>query len=160
MNMRLLGGFWLPFSFGLLLLSSPNTTFGRDWRCGPEELKNSLPSNSAAYPDAMALSETLSRHGIPVKCILLSEMDGTFDGLSGAAIYRTDSGDFDVLFLPQPKTFDQLKIIEQQDGQRYTYSFKGPPEPWPANRIDSAYRTYFINNQNMLFVLYGMELTV
>jgi hypothetical protein len=159
MNMRLLGGFSLPFSLALFAFPFSPAVFSQTARCGREELKASLPPNAAAYADATALSETLKGHGILVKCILLSKMDGMFEGLSGAALYRTDSGDFEVLFLPQTKTFDHLKIIEQQDGTRFSYSFTGPPQPWPANRIDSAYRMYFIKHQSMLFVLSGKRLT-
>ena len=76
----------------------------------------------------------------------------------GAALYRTDRGDFEVLFLPPPNTFQLLKVVERQDGERYTYRFNGPPKPWPANRIDSAQRIYFIKHKNMLFVLSDKQL--
>jgi hypothetical protein len=126
---------------------------GQIARCGQEELEAALPSNAQSYSEAMALSQTLSKHGISVKCILLSTMEDTFDGQDGAALYRTDNGDFEALFLPQPKTFDRLKVIERQDGERYSYRFKGPPQPWPANLIESSFRIYFIKNRNMLFVV-------
>jgi hypothetical protein len=80
-------------------------------------------------------------------------MVGTFDGQTGAALFRSDRGSFEVLFLPQPQTFDHLKIIERHDGGRYSYRFKGPPQPWPANLIDSAFRIFFIKNRNMLLVV-------
>ena len=57
--------------------------------CGPEELKESLPTDAPAYPDAMALSETLNKHGVTVKCVLSSKMDHVFEGQEGAALYRT-----------------------------------------------------------------------
>ena len=151
--MRQQRGFWPQLSIGLLLWSYPLSAVGQIARCGPEDLKASLASNAQAYPDAIALSETLRKYGISVKCILMSKMDGTFDGQDGAALYRTDQGDFEALFLRQPKTFDLLKVIERRDGERYSYRFKGPPQPWPANLIDSAFRIYFIKNRNMLFVV-------
>jgi hypothetical protein len=150
--MRLQRGFWPRVFVGLLTLVFSVGAVGQT-RCSPEDLKASLPSDAPAYRDAIALSATLTKYGISVKCVLMSKMDGTFDGQDGSALYRTDHGDFDVLFLPQPKTFDQLTVIEQQEGWRYSYRFKGPPQPWPANLIDSAYRIYFIKNQNMLFVV-------
>jgi hypothetical protein len=88
-----------------------------------------------------------------VKCILRSKMEGTFEDQDDAAVYRTDHGDFEVLFLPRPKTFDRLKVIEQRDRQGYTYRFEDPPQPWPANRIDSAFRIYFITHENILLVI-------
>ena len=80
-------------------------------------------------------------------------MEGTFEGQSGAAVYRTVHGSFEVLFLPQTGTFDHLKIIEQHNGDRYLYRFQGPPQPWPANLIDSAFRIYFVKDWNLLFVV-------
>jgi hypothetical protein len=151
--MRQQRGFRPQLSIGLLLLAYPLGVVGQTARCGPEGLGASLPSNDQAYPDAIALSETLSTYGISVKCILTSTMNGTFDGQNGAATYRTDHGDFEVLFLPQPKSFDRLKVIERRHGERYSYRFKGPPQPWPANLIDSAFRIYFIKNRNVLFVV-------
>jgi hypothetical protein len=145
--------FRLQLFIGLLLLAYPFGVVGQTAPCGPEDLQASLPSDAQAYPDAIALGETLSKYGISVKCILISKMDGTFDGQDGAAVYRTDHDDFEVLFLPQPKTFDRLKVIERRDGERYSYRFKGPPQPWPANLIESAFRIYFIKNRNVLFVV-------
>jgi len=80
-------------------------------------------------------------------------MDGTFDGLEGAALYRTDRGDFEALFLQRSQNFDHLKVVERPDGKRYSYNFVGPPRPWPANRIDAAFRMYFVKHKNALFVL-------
>ena len=88
-----------------------------------------------------------------MRCMLLSKMDGTFDGPEGAALYRTDHGDFEALFLPHPQNFERLKVIERQDGSRYSYSFVGPPRPWAANRIDAAFRMYFVKYQSVLFVV-------
>jgi hypothetical protein len=145
--------FWFSVSFALLFLVCPRGVLGQTTPCNPEELKTSLPSNAQVYPDAIALSGILEKNRISVRCILLSTMDGTFDGQEGAALYRTDHGDFEAFFLPVPQNFDSLKVIERQDGSRYSYSFVGPPRPWPANRIDSAFRIYFVKHQNVLFVL-------
>ena len=114
-----------------------------------------LPSNSPVYRDAAVLSATLSKNGILVRCISGSPMEGTFEGQSGAAVYRTVHGSFQVLFLPQTRTFDRLKIIEQHNGDRYLYRFQGPPQPWPANLIDTAFPIYFVKDRNFLFVVDG-----
>lgn len=145
--------FWFSVSFALLFLVRPTGVLGQATPCNPEELKALLPSNAQVYPDAIALSGILEKNRISVRCILLSKMDGTFDGQEGAALYRTGQGDFEALFLPAAENFDSLKVIERQDGSRYSYSFVGPPRPWPANRIDSAFRMYFVKHQNVLFVL-------
>ncbi len=144
---------WLGLSLGLLLLAFPPTLFSQNTDCTAQELKAALPSNTPAYPDAVVLSETLSKNGILVKCISASKMEGTFEGQSGAAMYRTIHGSFEVLFLPRTQTFNRLKIIEQHNGDRYLYRLQGSPRPWPANRIDSAFRIYFVKDRNLLFVV-------
>ncbi len=89
-----------------------------------------------------------------VKCILRSTMENTFDGQEGAAVYRTDHGSFEVCFLPENATFERLKVTEQRkSGERYLYTFKGPPQPWPANLIDSEFPIYFVKGRNLLFVV-------
>ena len=146
-------GGWLGLSLGLLLLACPPPLFSQNTDCTAHELKAALPSNTPVYRDAVVLSETLIKTGILVKCISRSPMEGTFEGQGGAAVYRTVHGRFQVLFLPQTRTFDRLKIIEQHNGDRYLYRFQGPPQPWPANLIDTAFRIYFVKDRNLLFVV-------
>jgi len=111
-----------------------------------------LPESDSAYPDAMDLAQTLINHRFIVTCISPSKMTGTFEGQTGAAVYRTNQGGFEALFLPKTQTFDKLRVIERRDGRRYRYSFEGRPKPWPANLIDSAYRLYFVKRDNELIV--------
>jgi hypothetical protein len=148
------GEFWLRLSLGLLVLAGPPALFTQNTDCTAQGLR-ALPSNSPVYRDAAVLSATLTKGGILVKCISRSPMEGTFEGQSGAAVYRTVRGTFQVVFLPQTRTFDRLKIIEQHNGDRYLYRFQGPPQPWPANLIDTAFRIYFVKDRNLLFVVDG-----
>lgn len=145
--------FWLWLSLGLLVLVCPAEVFGQISGCSGREREAALRSDAQVYRDAMALSESLGKNGILVHCVLGSTMEATFEGQTGAAAYRINHGSFEVLFLPQVGSFDRLTIFEQRNGDRYSYRFKGPPQPWPANLIDSAYRIYFIKNRNMLFVV-------
>jgi hypothetical protein len=147
------GDFWLGFSLGLFLLARPAAMLGQRADCTARELQAALPSDAAVYRDAVALSQTLGKNGFVVKCLLNSMSEGTFEGQTGAATFRTDRGTFEVLFLPQSKSFDHLEVIEERNGFRYSYWFKGPPQPWPANLIDSAFRIYFIRHRNLLFVV-------
>jgi hypothetical protein len=147
-------GFGIELSFALLLLAFPHNTLAERSPCGPKELQAALPSDYPSYRAAVSLSKTLSSHGIEVKCILRSTMENTFDGQEGAAVYRTDHGSFEVCFLPKNDTFQRLKVTEQRKGgERYLYRFKGPPQPWPANLIDSAFPIYFVKDHNLLFVV-------
>ena len=57
-------------------------------------------------------------------------------------------------FFLKNDTFERLKVTEQRKGgERYLYRFKGPPQPWPANLIDSAFPIYFVKDRNLLFVV-------
>jgi hypothetical protein len=117
-----------------------------------------LPTESAIHTEAMDFSKTLADHGVIVQCIAPSKMASTFDGMAGAALYKTYEGSFEVLFLPAPRNFDELQIIEQRERERYIYSFGGQPRPWPANRIDAARPVFFIKNLNRLIVAHDKQL--
>ena len=86
----------------------------------------SLAKSDAAYPDAMDLAQTLISHSFVVTCVSPSQMTDTFEGQEGAAVYRTNEGDFEALFLPKPQNFNKLRVIERHDRRRYLYSFAGP----------------------------------
>ena len=101
----------------------------------------------------MDLFQSLTGKGIVVQCVLLSKMDGLFKDEAGASLFRTDHGDFEVLFLPKQRSFVSLKVNERKEEGGYVYTFQGPPQPWPANRFESASRTYFLKRDNRLFVL-------
>ena len=108
-----------------------------------------------AYAPAQALAQELRRHGFAVKCILHSHSESMFDGQAGAAFFQTDRGNFDALFMPRSGTFDRLVVVERPEGDRYVYSFEGEPKPWPANRIDSAKRMYFLKDTHRLLIVWG-----
>jgi hypothetical protein len=79
-------------------------------------------------------------------------MEGIFEGLAGAALYRTDRGDFEAVFLPPTATFDRLVVHERRGGAGWVYSFAGEPTPWPANHLEGSERRYFVKHANQLLV--------
>jgi hypothetical protein len=89
----------------LFLLFRPLAATGQTTPCKPNELQAALSSAAPVYPAAVALSNDLQKSGIAVRCILASKMDNFFEGLQGAALYRTEQGDFEALFLPPRKNF-------------------------------------------------------
>jgi hypothetical protein len=110
------------------------------WKCIPREFSGSLRLNDPVYSEALQLSQVLSVHGIQVKCVLRSKMARFFLGQKGAALYRTDQGDFEALF-GRPEDFANINVVEQaQPGGRYVYNFHGTPD---ASGMQSARRTYF-----------------
>ena len=78
-----------------------------------------LQPSDPAYLDAVELARTLADHGFMVMCIAPSKWTGMFEGQKGAAVYRTDRGGFDALFLPKPQNFDRLQIVERQESGEY-----------------------------------------
>jgi len=54
--------------------------------CDPRAL---LPLTDPPYADAMELAETLNRHDISVRCVLLSKEAQMFEGQLGAALSTT-----------------------------------------------------------------------
>ena len=147
------GESWLGLWLGLLVLLCPVEGFSQPTGYTGREQEAELRPDAHIYAVAIALSESLGKSGIVVNCMLNSTMEGTFEGETGATVYRTNRGSFEVLFLARGESFDRLSIFELHKGDRYSYRFKGPPQPWPANLIDSFYRIYFIKKRNILFVV-------
>lgn len=120
--------------------------------CTPDELSSALQLNDKLFDHALELSQDLQRGGFAVRCILRSHWEGLFEGLVGAALYRTDRGDFEALFLAPPKTFDQLIVNERKEGDSWVYSFAGDPKPWPVNRIEGR-RIHFVKDRSRLLLV-------
>src|SRR5262249_48126260 len=74
-----------------------------------------------------------------------------FERQLGAALYRTDRGDFEALFLTKPRTFASVRLVEHTDSGRYFYRFEGSPRA-PGGDMDSARRTFFARRANQFFV--------
>jgi hypothetical protein len=121
--------------------------------CTPRDLSAALQPNDKAFAPALELSQDLQRGGFVVRCILRSRWEGLFEGLTGAALYRTDRGDFEALFLPAPNTFERLIVNERKEGDRWVYSFEGQPKPWLANRMEGRRIQFVKDAQRLLLVL-------
>jgi hypothetical protein len=119
--------------------------------CTLRDLSAALQPNEKVYGHALELSQDLQRGGFVVSCVLRSHWEGLFVGLVGAALYRTDRGDFEVLFLDEPDTFDQLIVHELLEGDRWVYSFEGQPKPWSTNRMEGR-KMYFVKAAHRLLV--------
>jgi len=111
-----------------------------------------LSSIDPVYVDAMDLARNLIDHGFIVECVQASKWGNLFDAEVGAALYRTDQGDFDVLFLPKAETFDAVQVVEQRQGNLYLYSFRGTPHS--PGRMEGK-KTDFIRSGNLLFLVWS-----
>jgi hypothetical protein len=121
-------------------------------KCSANDLLAVLRPDDPVYIDALNLARTLQVHGFVVKCVLQSKMIDIFEGQKGAAVFRTDQGDFDALFLPNTQTFDALESIEVRENGRFLYSFLGRPSPASPHPIDSAYPMFFAKHANQFFI--------
>jgi len=120
--------------------------------CTQNDLLAVIKQDDPAYVDAAGLARTLEVHGFIVRCVLQSKMTHFFDGQTGAALFRTDYGDFDVLFLPPSQTFALVELIEWQEDNRFLYSFRGNPSPTSSQPIDSTQPMFFGRHANQFFV--------
>jgi hypothetical protein len=121
----------------------------------PDESSGALmEAGYPVYPDAAALSVTLSGHSFKVKCIALSLLNNFVPGSKGAALYSTDHGDFDVVFLPELQNFYNFQVIERQKKGTYIYTFRGTPRP--ATRMVGK-KVYFFKQSNKLFIAWDKQ---
>jgi carboxypeptidase family protein len=121
--------------------------------CSSRDLVAVLPPTDPAYNDAAELAHRLDDLGIHIRCTLASKMQRFFAGQIGAALYRTDAGDFEALFLPQSESFGGLRVVERPKQGKYLYSFRGTPHS--NAHMDSSKRAYFIKKRNVLFYVWG-----
>ena len=124
--------------------------------CSPLDVSAVIQLTDKAYEPARALSEHLERGGFRVRCVLRSHMEGLFEGLVGAALYRTDRGDFEALFLSPSDTFAKLRVNERQEGVSWVYSFEGAPKPWSVNRMQGR-RMQFVKHAHRLLLVFENE---
>jgi len=118
-------------------------------QCSERELQIVLKSDDPAYDEAMALKKNLNDRGVLVSCVLPSKLTGQFKGQQGAALFRTDQGDFEALFLPRGRAF-AIRPVEKQGNGRYIYYFEGVPSLSFSHPWDSARRIYFVQHLNQL----------
>lgn len=136
----------------LLIASTQSLLLAQSSDCTGKAAQAALPSADPAYVDAMDLVRNLIDHGFIVKCVQASKWGNLFADQEGAALYRTDQGDFDVLFLPKDETFDAVQVIEQRQGDVYLYSFRGTPHS--PGRLEGK-KTDFIRSANLLFLVWS-----
>ena len=140
-----------------LLLSSAALGAIAQERCGPRELANSLQLADPAYSSAVLLQQDLSNHAFEVQCVLPSKMVGMCGNpqqgnQNAAALFRTDRGDFEVLFLPKSFVFDHVIAKEQKHGNYYHYSFSGNPH---CGSLEGPHRIYFVKRGNKMIIVFG-----
>jgi len=122
--------------------------------CSDEALPRTARPTDAVYERATDLEARVRHAHIELQCVQRSMMGGLFEGLDGAALFRTKDTDFAALFLPVSLTFDQLHVHERAHNGTYIYSFSGPPRPCSPDGIESPQRMYFVRHQDALLIAY------
>ena len=134
------------FSYCGIAQPPPQSPSGR---CDSRELKYGLSAKDPAYGSAMQLVKTLSRQGINVNCVLPSKMVNFFVGQRGAALLRTDHGDFEALFAFEAEQFAYLAVVERpQEDNLHTYDFYGTP----TVRTMQGRKHFFLKHDITFFV--------
>jgi hypothetical protein len=128
----------------------------REHECSAQDLLAELKPNDSVYVEAMELAGVLRNRSFIVKCVLQSKMTGFFEGEKGAALYRTDRGDFEGLFLLKAQIFAVQPIETRTDG-RYIYSFAGRPHP-TGGPSDSAKLMFFVQHENQFLITWDKQL--
>jgi len=126
--------------------------------CSPEELNNLLRPSDPAYVDAIGLAASLQSHSFTIECVLPSKFAKFLPRQTGAALFRTTTGDFEALFRPKGQNFDDVFISEKRDvnlssgsnavGYRYTLR-----DSQGHKLQDMAGReTFFVRHDYILFI--------
>jgi hypothetical protein len=136
----------------LLIASTQSSLLAQSSDCTGKAAQAQLSSTDPVYVDAMDLARNLIDHGFIVSCVQASKWGNLFAGQEGAALYRTDQGDFDLLFLPKGESFDAVQVVEQRQGNLYLYSFRGSPHS--SGRLEGK-QTDFIRSGNLLFLVWS-----
>jgi len=111
-----------------------------------------LTSTDPVYAETVELTKELENRGYVVRCVLRSKMATSFPEQLGAALYRTSRGDFEVLFLTKPRTFDSVRLVEREKNGFYTYSLQGIPPGNHTMYSQCARRNFFAKHANRLFI--------
>jgi hypothetical protein len=128
--------------------------------CSPEELNNLLRPSDPAYTDATALAGTLQNHGFIIQCVLPSKLAQFLPRQTGAALFRTTTGDFEALFRPKEQNFDDVFISEGRDENLssqsnaigYRYTLRNPQGYKLRDMVGRE--TFFVRHDNIFFMTF------
>lgn len=149
--MRFMYRFLLACLFVATVASAVAQT--NDW-CRNEDLRRAW-QRDPVHDDAMELASALERHDFIVECVRSSKQAQIFDGQKGAAVYKTNRGVFEVLFLPKGQTFNELKIVSESKEGFSKYSFRGRPRI--PQTMETKSRIAFIKHENVMFEVFGND---
>jgi hypothetical protein len=144
---------------GILCMAPSTATAKQVMPCTAPDLAALLQPTDLGYAEAAEFRQSLEAQGIIVRCVCRSKMTGMFEGQRGAAVLRTDQGDFEALFLPKSKNWAALEIIQNEKGGRYLCSARGHPKPWHTVLMDGSRPAYFVKHANQLCITWDPQLS-
>jgi hypothetical protein len=153
MTKRLIFG-RVALGFLVLYLVSQVKLIAQPLECPAESSGSIVQVSYPAYTDAAQLAQELTANGYIVRCIARSTFEASMPITKGAALYITNRGAFDVIFVPKPQTFEALEIIERQKKGSYVYKFRGTPR---FARQMAPKKTYFFKQSNRLFIAFDKQ---
>ena len=117
-----------------------------------------LKPGHISYADAVNAATRFESQGLKINGIHQSKLQGFFRDMWKAAFYKTDKGAFEIIFFPEPKQAEKIRVKEQRDGKRYIYSFEGQPQPDPPRDVfNAAFPMRFIVTDNLFVVVFNNE---
>lgn len=155
----------LLWVLALLVVMTWHGALAQSDQCPPDPAL--LARTDPAYGDAIEVADELRAHGFIIRCIFPSKLGSIFQieeggvlrsTIEGNAVFRSNLGDIEVVFMPKPQTFQGFRVTEHAARDGWWYSFGGTPRVWKANHFGSVRRTYFMKRGNQLFVLGEGEL--
>ena len=100
----------------------------------------------------MELAAALQKRSFTIQCVLPSKFAQFLPRQTGAALFRTTTGDFEALFRPKGQTFDDVFISASPwtNGKGYRYTLRDP-QGREVRRMDGR-ETIFVWDHNILFL--------
>ncbi|MCM3903725.1 MAG: hypothetical protein ND866_18645 [Pyrinomonadaceae bacterium] len=145
-------------NFGALGNVPPQKPLGYVAQSSQSQDGSLLKPEHGTYEDAMEFARFLNGAGISVKSVHRSKLEGFFQGIEKAAFFRTENGVVEVVFFPDPRGAEKVRVTEQRQAGRYLYSFQGQPNPKPNDGFDSNRPMFFLVQRNWFMVLETEEL--
>jgi hypothetical protein len=109
-----------------------------------------LQPTEFAYTDAMKFAHFLIDHGLIVKSVHRSRLEGFFRGVEKAAFFQTNRGVIEVVFFPGALDAEKIAVTYRRNEAEvvpHRYRIEGQPTNG-SGEIEAAYPVYFTMHRN------------
>jgi len=113
------------------------------------------------YAEAMRIKDSLATVGVNVECVGPSTLVDLFERQITALAFLTKQGDFNVVIVADPYSFEAGELVEEKKNGCYSYSFRNAASSSSTSSLlpkgslgESCYsKLYFVKRKNELFVV-------